>query len=90
MKKNYQKPKIVQKSKLNIPFISIFLANSGGLSSKRILGVFGFVICCIIFVLGFALNKEIPEFSDILLITSASLCGVDSVTQIFQKRVGDK
>jgi len=65
----------------------MFFANSGGYSSKRILGVLGFVTCCIIFILAFSLNKEIPEFADILLITSASLCGVDSVANIFTKSV---
>jgi hypothetical protein len=32
---------------------TIFLKDSGGLSSKRVLGVIGFIISAIIFVFGF-------------------------------------
>ena len=78
----------VQHKKQNkIPLVSMFLSNSGGLSSKRILGILGFLICCIIFICGFTFSKEIPEYGDILLITSASLCGLDSVTGIWKKSV---
>jgi len=39
---------------------TIFLANSGGLSSKRILGVFGFLVCLILLVISFILEREVP------------------------------
>lgn len=66
---------------------TIFFAHSGGFSSKRVLGFMGFTTCIIIFILAFALGKEIPEFSDILITISASLVGLDSVTSVFQKTV---
>ena len=66
---------------------TIFLHNSGGYSSKRVLGVIGFLICCIIFILGFIFNKEIPEFGELLVTVSASLVGLDSITGIWNKSI---
>ena len=66
---------------------TMFFANTGGYSSKRILGVLGFIICCIIFIFAFILNKDIPEFGELLLVTSASLAGLDSITGIWNKSV---
>lgn len=66
---------------------TIFFRDSGGFSSKRILGVLGFVTCCIIFVLGFSLKMEIPDFGELLLTVSASLVGLDSITGIWNKSV---
>lgn len=68
-----------------IPLKTIFLANSGGFSSKRILGALGFCVCIIIYIIGFALEKQIPEYGEILLAISASLVGIDSVTNIWNK-----
>ena len=68
-----------------IPLISIFLAKSGGLSSKRVAGILGFTSCIIILFLGFYFKQEIDEFADYVLITSASLLGVDSISNIFTK-----
>lgn len=66
---------------------TIFLKNSGGFSSKRVLGVLGFITCIIIFILGFIFNKEIPEFGELLMTVSASLVGLDSITGIWNKSV---
>ncbi len=74
--------------KKKISWITMFLANSGGLSSKRIAGISGWMLCLVIFTLGFWLGKEIPEFGDYVLITSASLLGVDTLSGIFTK--GDR
>lgn len=66
---------------------TIFYKDSGGYSSKRVLGILGFVLCCAIFVLAFFMEKDIPDFAEMLLVTSASLCGVDSITSIWSKSV---
>lgn len=71
--------------KKKYPFISMFLANSGGLSSKRVCGVLGWIVCLIILILSFFLKNSIDEFADYVLITSASLLGVDSLAGIFSK-----
>lgn len=61
------------------------MANSGGFSSKRIFGALAFIVCLTIFVLGFALEKPIPSFSDMILISATSLLGLDSFKGIFTK-----
>lgn len=82
-KKKYLKPNLTLKTSWK----TIFFANSGGFSSKRVAGILGWLICLTLFVLGFAFNKEIPEFGDLVIIMSSSLLGIDSVGQIFQKRI---
>jgi hypothetical protein len=39
---------------------TIFLKNSGGLSSKRICGVLGWLICIGLLVSGFVMEREVP------------------------------
>lgn len=68
-----------------ISWITMFLANSGGISSKRVAGLLGWLVSLALFVLGFWFNKEIPEFGDYVIITSTSLLGVDSLAGIFTK-----
>lgn len=82
-RQKYTKPKLTTRTSWK----TIFFANSGGFSSKRIAGILGWLICLIVFVLGFVLEKEIPEFGDLIIIMSSSLLGIDSVTNMFQKRI---
>lgn len=81
--KKYIKPKLTTKTSWK----TIFFANSGGFSSKRICGILAWIVVLVVFVAGFITQKEIPEFGDLVIITSASLLGIDSVANIFQKRV---
>ena len=66
---------------------TIFQANSGGFSSKRVFGALGMFICLILLILSFVLEKPIPDFAELVYITSASLLGLDNVTDIFKKTV---
>lgn len=66
---------------------TIFQANSGGFSSKRVLGALGMSICLILLVFAFIMDKEVPDFAELVYITSASLLGLDNVTGIFSKTV---
>ena len=68
-----------------ISWITMFLANSGGISSKRVAGLLGWLVSLVLFVLAFFSGKEVPEFGDYVIITSTSLLGVDSLTGIFTK-----
>ena len=75
---------------MNINTISwktIFQANSGGFSSKRVFGALGMFICLILLVAAFILEKPVPDFAELIYITSASLLGLDNVTDIFKKTV---
>ncbi len=62
-------------------FFKDMLSSEGNVSSKRVLGALGF-ICSIIFI---AIWKH--DFIDMLLITSASLLGLEKITDIFTKKV---
>ncbi len=81
--RNYEQRIISPKASLK----TIFFKDSGGFSSKRICGVFGWLVCLVIFILAFFMQRDIPEFSDMLVMVSASLLGLDSITSIFNKQV---
>ena len=68
---------------------SIFLNQPNSISSKRICGVLGWLLC--LGVLGYCTYKEIqaPVMIDTIVITSAALLGVDSVTNIWKKPQDD-
>ena len=90
MEENIQKKskhKVYKDSKNKVSFLSIFQANSGGISSKRVAGLLGWISCLVIFFWAFIVSKEVPEFGDLVVIMSSSLLGIESVTQVFQKRI---
>ena len=64
---------------------SIFLNQPNSISSKRICGVLGWLLC--LGVLGYCTYKEIqaPVMIDTIAVTSAALLGVDSVVNIWKK-----
>ena len=61
-------------------FILDMLSNNDSVSSKRVLGVIGFV-CSIIFI---AIWQH--DLIDLLLLTSASLVGLETVANAFRKK----
>lgn len=65
-------------------FKEIFTARSGQMSSKRVCGVIGFFLCIGIGIYATVCELVVPGFMDTILITSAALMGVDSVTQIWK------
>ena len=75
------------KSRDKFSWRTTFQAHSGGFSSKRIFGALGMTVCLILLIAGFILNKEIPDFAELVYVTSASLMGLDNVTDIFKKNV---
>jgi len=68
---------------------SIFFARSGGFSSKRVCGVFGFFVSLGLVIAAFIFDKEVPEFADMIIITSSSLIGVDAFRGIFSKNISN-
>jgi hypothetical protein len=44
-------------------------------------------ICLVLLVASFIMEKPIPDFAELVYITSASLLGLDNVTGIFTKSV---
>lgn len=66
-------------------FIIKLLTSRSGLSSKRFCGIVGWIICLIVMCGCAIANQQAPEITDIIVITSATLLGVDSITNIWKK-----
>ena len=68
---------------------SIFLNQPNSISSKRICGVLGWLLC--LGVLGYCTYKDIqaPVMIDTIVITSAALLGVDSIMNIWKRPPDD-
>ena len=66
---------------------TLFLKNSGGISSKRVLSIIGVLACIAVFIAAFITDKQVPEFGDMLLIGCISLYGVDVIPDFYKKTV---
>ena len=64
---------------------SLFVSTKGSISSKRFCGVIGFFVCLAVAIYCTIAKTESPDIVDMILFTSASLMGIDSVTKVFQK-----
>ena len=63
----------------------MFTAHSG-LSSKRVCGFFGWIVCLFICVWCTVKVIESPEIVDMLFICSTTLLGAGSVVKIFNRK----
>ena len=66
---------------------TVFLKNSGGISSKRVCGILGWMCCLVLLISGFISQKDIPQYAEMIAIISASLLGLDSITGIWNKTI---
>lgn len=66
---------------------TIFMKNSGGFSSKRILSILGILICFGLLISAFVFSKEVPEFGEIIFIGCISLYGVDVIPNFWTKSI---
>lgn len=66
---------------------TIWLKNSGGISSKRVCGVIAWLCCLFLLITSFFTGTEIPQFAELIAITSAGLLGLDSITGIWGKSI---
>ena len=66
---------------------TIFLKNSGGISSKRVIALVGVLICFILLISAFITTKEIPEFAEVVFIGCLSLYGVDVIPNFWSKTI---
>ena len=64
---------------------SLFVSTKGSISSKRFCGVIGFFVCLAVAIYCTIMRTESPDIVDMILFTSASLMGIDSVTKVFHK-----
>ena len=63
------------------------LTAHSGLSSKRLCGFIGWIVCLFICVWCTILVIQAPEIIDLLFVCSTSLLGIDSITGIWKKNI---
>lgn len=66
---------------------TIFLKNSGGFSSKRIIAFLGVCICFALLIAAFITTKEIPDFAEVIFIGCLSLYGVEVIPNFWSKTI---
>ncbi len=66
--------------------LKMFTARSG-LSSKRVCGVLGWIVCLLIAIYCTIMCIPAPVITDIILLCVVGLLGVDIVTSIWKKGV---
>jgi cobalamin biosynthesis protein CobD/CbiB len=66
-------------------FLTKMVCRNSGVSSKRVCGVFGWIVCLFIAIFATISSLSVPAFLDTVIITSAALLGVDCITNIFNK-----
>ena len=81
------KQKTKKKDYSRFDWRTIFLKNSGGISSKRVIALLGVGICFGLLIAAFVNEKEIPEFAEIVFIGCLSLYGVDIIPNFWSKTI---
>ncbi len=71
-------------------FIKSMCSTDTDISSKRVCGFIGWIICMFVLIFCTIKNIEAPEIFDIVIITSGSLLGLDTVTSIWKRNNSDK
>lgn len=66
-------------------FLKQIITSHSGISSKRVCGVLGWIICLGITIYCQITNNQAPEIANTVLYCCLGLLGVDSVTNIFKK-----
>lgn len=70
-------------------FIKMFTARSG-LSSKRVCGFLGWLVCLFICIWCTITTTAAPVIVEMLFICSTSLLGIDSITSIWHRDNNEK
>ena len=66
-------------------FLRLMITSHSGISSKRVCGVLGWLVCLSINIGCAIANIEAPKVTDTVLICCMGLLGIDSVTGIWRK-----
>lgn len=66
---------------------TLFLKNSGGISSKRVIAVLGVLISFGLLIAAFVTSKEVPSFGEVVFIGCLSLYGVEAIPNFWQKNI---
>lgn len=66
-------------------FIVKMLSSNSNVSSKRVCGVIGWILCLLVMVYCSIQVIQAPEITEIIIWASTMLLGVDSITKIWKK-----
>lgn len=64
---------------------SLFSAEKGSISSKRVCGFIGWLCCAAVLVMCTVWNRQAPDMVTTVIYASTVLLGVDTVTDIWKK-----
>ena len=67
-------------------FIIKLIGSHTGISSKRVCGIMGWLLCLIILIYCSITNKQAPDMIDTVLYCCMGLLGIDSVTNIWKNK----
>lgn len=65
--------------------LSLLSASVGTLSSKRLCGIMGWIVCLGILIYCTLTKTQAPDVFEITIITSSGLLGLDTITNIWKK-----
>ena len=68
-------------------WLNKMLSSDESLSSKRVCGVAGWIVCLALVIFCTITQTPSPEALEMLFICATSLLGVDSITSIWKKNV---
>lgn len=68
-------------------FLTQMFTSNSGLSSKRVSGFLGWMVCLCICVYCTLLGIQAPEIVEMLFVCTTSLLGIDCVTKIWRKNI---
>lgn len=68
-------------------WLSKLLSPNSGVSSKRVAGLSGWMLCLILVTYCTLTCTPSPDILEMLFICSSSLLGVDSITSIWNKNI---
>lgn len=66
-------------------FIKTAVSSHSGISSKRICGVIGWLVCLGILIYCTVVNVEAPKMIDTIVWCCMAMLGIDSITGIWKK-----
>ena len=73
-----------------ISFLKDAVTSDNCVSSKRIAGLMGWIVCLVLVIYCSIATKEAPGAIDTLFVCSTSLLGLDSITNAFKKKQVDE
>ncbi|MCQ2145079.1 MAG: hypothetical protein MJY72_05000 [Bacteroidales bacterium] len=65
---------------------SLLSAERGSLSSKRLCGLLGWLVCSAVLIMCTVWDRQAPEMVNVFIYSSTVLLGVDSITDIWKSR----